>query len=189
LPPELLSRPSRLTVRITEQSPPSRAGRESPRRHAPSSTPELRRAVGSSRLVAAHRWPSLFSCRSTSPPAGPTAPRLNPSRSREHRCCGRFTSARAPELCQAPSQGRPRPPSPRSPDHPPDFPSRIDLEPMVRTSILPLTVGADASLAVPPSAVCVSTSAGPAWPWASQLCERATQCRVPLLCCWATVSI
>jgi hypothetical protein len=43
--PELLSSPGRLTVYITERSPPSRVGWASLRRRAPSSTPELRRAV------------------------------------------------------------------------------------------------------------------------------------------------
>jgi hypothetical protein len=192
LPPELLPSLGRLTVHITERSLPSRAGRSSPHHRAPSSIPKLRHAVRSSCLATAHRRPSLFSRRSASLPAGPTAPRLSPSQSRsqeryheaaKHRLI-RFASACALELCHAPSQGRPKPPSPRSPNHSLESPSHLDLEPMVRTSILPLAIGADASLAALPSAVCVSTSASPTWSWASQLRERAAQCRTLLLCCW-----
>jgi hypothetical protein len=189
LPPELLPSLGRLTVHITERSLPSHAGRSSPHHRAPSSIPKLRHAVRSSCLATAHRRPSLFSRRSASPPAGPTAPRLSRSRSRErcheaakHRLV-RFASACALELCHAPSQGRPKPPSPWSPDHSLESPSHLDLEPMVRTSILPLAIGADTSLAALPSVVCISTSASPTWPWASQLHERAAQCRTPLLCC------
>jgi hypothetical protein len=53
--PELLPSPNRLTVRIIERSPSSHAGRSSPCRRTPSSTPEPRRATGSTHLAAAHR--------------------------------------------------------------------------------------------------------------------------------------
>jgi hypothetical protein len=55
LPPELLPSPNRLTVRIIEQSPSSHADRSSPCRRTPSSTPEPRRATGSTHLAATHR--------------------------------------------------------------------------------------------------------------------------------------